>query len=165
MRIGIGVIMLVISIVTTGEGSLVKREAPEAISTMRNSYAGAYEEGQISANLYEAIENFLEETQKRFVTEDIVEVYNSFPDDYVRRLIQYSEEEENVLGDALQEATDKVAREELKQKYNADMRYIEQELLIYGEKIKLELSEEEFEEAFPVLQEDTRRGEVNETDS
>lgn len=156
MRIGIGIIMLAISIVTTGEGSLVKREAPEAIFTLWGSYTGAYEAGQISHDLYEVVEDFLEETEKRFVTEDIVEVYNDFPDDYVRRLIEYSESAMN----GLQEEKDKEARAELKREYNADMRYIQKELAIYGVHVDFELSEEEFEKALAY----TPRHEQGETD-
>ncbi len=139
------------------------RECEREASERRQEYTVAYEEEAISEDFYEAVINFLEETQKNLTSEDCVEAYSDFVDDYLDLLWQYPKEAIKNSDDNIHEKETLGIVEQTRCQYNADMCYIKKELAIYGEYVDFQLSEEEFEEALlAVSMEETEEKEKKE---
>ena len=68
----------------------------------------------------------------------------------------YPKVAKQTLGKKIQEKEVLGIVEQTRSEYNADMRYIEEELAIYGEYVDFELSEEEFEETLLTVTEDNK---------
>ncbi len=149
---GIRVCLLALTIgasAQTAEKPFALRECEREISERRQEYTVAYEEEAISDTFYGAVMCFLEVTQEELNSENCIEVYSDFVEDYQVLLKVYPEVAKQILGKKIQEKEVLGVVEQAREEYNADMRYIQDELAIYGEYVDFELSEEEFEEALP----------------
>lgn len=140
----------------TAEKTFALRECEREISERRQEYTVAYEEEAISEDFYEAVTSFLEETQKNLTSENCVEAYSDFVDDYQDLLRQYPKEAIIASNDNIHENETLGIVEQTRREYNLDMCYIQKELKIYGEYVDFELSEEEFEEALLTVTEDNK---------
>lgn len=149
---GIRVCLLALTIgvsAQTAEKPFALRECEREISERRQEYIVAYEEEAISEDFYEKVMDFLEKTQKELTSENCIEAYSDFVDDYQELLWQYPKQAIISSNNRIQEKEVLGVVEQAREEYNADMRYIQDELAIYGEYVDFELSEEEFEEALP----------------
>ena len=139
------------------------RECEREISERRQEYTVAYEEEAISETLYGAVMGFLEITQEKLNSENCIEVYSNFVEDYQELLRIYPKVARQTLGKKIQEKEVLGIVEQTRAEYNSDMRYIQEELQIYGEYVDFELSEEEFEEVLLTATKDTmNKEETNE---
>lgn len=140
----------------TAEKPFALRECEREISERRQEYTVAYEEDAISETLYGAVIGLLETTQEKLNSENCSEVYSDFVEDYQDLLEVYPKVAKQTLGKKIQEKEVLGIVEQTRSEYNADMRYIEEELAIYGEYVDFELSEEEFEETLLTVTEDNK---------
>lgn len=130
----------------TAEKPFALRECEREISERQAEYTVAYEEDAISEALYGAVMSFLEKTEEDLNSENCIEVYSDFVDDYQDLLRVYPKVARKTLGKKIRAKEVLGVVEQARYGYNADMCYIEKELAIYGEYVDFQLSEEEFEE-------------------
>lgn len=126
-------------------GEQVYAQSQTTIEQTKQDYLRQLAKGNISADLYLTIVPFLEIEQYTLTQENAQERYVQFPEDYVNRLHQYTEEEINKIAEivcrakAYPEVVDRYIEE-----YNLDMRYIQKQLMNYGIEVELEVSREDF---------------------
>ncbi len=142
-----GMLFFSIPMTTNAEGEkpFAQRECEKEMSELQIAYTTALKDGEISQNFYDAVNSLIEKTQETLTEESCVEVYETFVDAYQELLLRYPKEEMKHLKSFLEERNPE-EQERKKTLYNADMRYIEKELKIYGKQMNLELSEEAFQE-------------------
>lgn len=124
----------------------------EELKERQDDYLQAYEAGIITKDLYDFVLDFLEEKESSITKKDAWKQYGDFPDEYVSVLIEYADVELDFLGEVIWEESNNLKSvEQIRNSYNADMVFIEQELEIYGIEINLQVTKQEFVKEFPIL--------------
>lgn len=126
-------------------GEQVYAQSQQEIEQTKQDYLKQLAKGNISADLYLSIVPFLEIEQYTLTQENAQERQIQFPEDYVSRLHQYTEEEINKIAEIVCRATDyPEVVDRYIEEYNMDMRYIQKQLMNYGIEVELEISKEDF---------------------
>lgn len=126
-------------------GEQVYAQSQKEIEQTKQDYLMQLAKGNISADLYLTIVPFLEIEQYTLTQENAQNREIQFPEDYVNRLHQYTEEEINKIAEIICRAKDyPEVVDRYIEEYNLDMRYIEKQLMVYGIEVELEISKEDF---------------------
>ena len=120
-------------------------ECGREIRELKEMYQSRFNDEKISEVLYDQIMEFLETKRQNVTYDNYVEEYNDFPDEYVWQLYRYSDQSIEILADEIWEAfPNEKAVEQLINSYNEEAKFLESEFAIYGIKVNLKVTEEEF---------------------